>query len=362
MRKKIILISYYDWYEKRLSKVEKVCRDLGYEVKCYTSNFDHITKKKREPMHNENVVLIDVPKYNRNISLRRLYSLWIFSRKIRKLLFKEEPEIVYCIVPPNSLVKNIILPEHSYKVIFDVMDLWPESMPIGYFEKTFIYKKWKELRDSYIHKADYIITECDLFKEKIEEYANSEKIVTIYLTREMSDFYPIQSLDQMTIRLCYIGSINNIIDIDQIGKIVREIMKYKMVVLHIIGEGENKGKLISTVKKAGAEVFDHGIVYNQDIKREIINYCHYGLNIYKKKTCIGVTMKSIDYFQFGLPIINSISADTKQFILRYKCGYNLENIDYEFISHYYDLEMRIKSRKVYEENFTKDILRIKYVE
>lgn len=356
MQKEIVLVSYYDWYEKRLSKVENVCKELGYEVKCYTSNFDHMTKKKREPIYNENVILIDVPKYKKNISVSRLYSLWVFSRKVRKLLLKGEPEIVYCIVPPNSLVKNIILPEHRYKVIFDVMDLWPESMPIGFFEKSFIYKKWKKLRDDYIKKADYIITECDLFKEKIERNTSQNKLQTIHLTRNMSIFNNQYDLDMDTINLCYLGSINNIIDIDAIAKLIKELSYYKPVILHIIGIGEKKEELLNAAEASGATVFDHGVIYDKQAKQEIFQQCHYGLNIYKENTCIGLTIKTIDYFENGLPILNSIGADTKQLVDTYGCGYNLKNIDFEHISCCYDYRLRIRSREVFDLFFTDEIL------
>lgn len=46
----------------------------------------------------------------------------------------------------------------------------------------------------------------------------------------------------------------------------------------------------------------------------------------KSTVCVGVTMKSIDYFQFGLPIINNIPHDTEKIVREYKCGYNISDI------------------------------------
>lgn len=43
----------------------------------------------------------------------------------------------------------------------------------------------------------------------------------------------------------------------------------------------------------------------------------------KDTVCIGLTMKSIDYFQAGLPIINSIQADTAEIVNKYKIGINV---------------------------------------
>ena len=49
----------------------------------------------------------------------------------------------------------------------------------------------------------------------------------------------------------------------------------------------------------------------------------------KDTVCVGLTMKSIDYFQAGLPILNSIPADTAQIVDEYKIGINVthENIE-----------------------------------
>ena len=45
---------------------------------------------------------------------------------------------------------------------------------------------------------------------------------------------------------------------------------------------------------------------------KIINQCHYALNIMKKDVCVGMTMKSLDYFSFGIPIVNNIEGDIKK--------------------------------------------------
>jgi len=43
----------------------------------------------------------------------------------------------------------------------------------------------------------------------------------------------------------------------------------------------------------------------------------------KDSVCVGLTMKSIDYFQHGLPIINNIPADTAAIVEKYGVGVNI---------------------------------------
>ena len=102
-----------------------------------------------------------------------------------------------------------------------------------------------------------------------------------------------------------------------------ELMKIKQVVLHIIGDGENRDKLIATMQKVGAKVHFYGKIYDLDKKLEIINQCHMGLNIMKPSVFVGLTMKSIDYFELSLPILNTIQGDTWRFVEENDIGINI---------------------------------------
>ena len=77
----------------------------------------------------------------------------------------------------------------------------------------------------------------------------------------------------------------------------------------------------------------------------------------KSSVCVGLTMKSLDYFQAGLPIVNNIDGDTADMIDAYNIGFNgyhalLKNIDKLQEEDY--LVMRDNVRKLYYEKFTKE--------
>jgi len=86
--------------------------------------------------------------------------------------------------------------------------------------------------------------------------------------------------------------------------------------------------LIEEVKGSGAIVEDYGKVYDPKEKQQIFDKCHFGLNIMKDTVCVDLTLKSIDYFQHGLPILNNIQADTTKIVDKYNVGFNItdENI------------------------------------
>jgi glycosyltransferase involved in cell wall biosynthesis len=158
--------------------------------------------------------------------------------------------------------------------------------------------------------------------------------------------------------LAYLGSINNIIDIPKIKEIIETISKIKPVTLHIIGDGESKQELIDEAKAGGATVEYHGKIYDPQKKQDVFDKCHFGLNIMKSSVCVGLTMKSIDYFQHGLPIINNIPADTAEIVEEYGVGVNIgdgvNDILAVFVSSDAGIERRKSSLSVFNELFSRD--------
>lgn len=325
--KKAILISYYDWYDKRLKYLHENLIKENYNVKYYTSNFDHINKCSID-RNMENRNYINVPKYKKNISIMRIVSLSVFVKKVKKIIKIENPNLVYCVIPPNLLVKEIanLKPKMNFKLIFDVIDMWPESFPIDKFNNTLFYKVWSNLRIK-LYIADYVVTECDRYHTVLNKFIKTDKLETIRLVRKFEDNNRYSLFESNTLKLCYLGSINNIIDIDSICLLIKNQKKFSGVELHIIGDGTSREIFINKTKEAGAKVYYYGKIFNDYEKKKILNRCHYGINLYKQTTLIGLTIKCLDYFESGLPIINNIKGDTEEIINKYNIGINLNMIN-----------------------------------
>ena len=346
--KKAILISYYDWYDKRLRYLHDILIKENYKVKYYTSNFDHINKCSIT-INMENRNYINVPKYRSNISIMRIISLCIFVKKIKKILKTENPDLVYCVVPPNLLVKEIanMKSKMNYKLIFDVIDMWPESLPINKFNDTPFYKVWSNLRIK-LYMADYVVTECDRYQKVLNKFTTKDKLETIRLVRKFEDNNRYSLPKSNTLKLCYLGSINNIIDIDSICLLIKNQKKFSEVELHIIGDGTSRDIFVNKTEEAGAKVYYYGKIFDDYKKKIILNKCHYGINLYKQTTLIGLTIKCLDYFDGGLPIINNIKGDTEEIINKYNIGINLNSIEKSVI--YDDIDY-----KEYVFNTTRDL-------
>lgn len=354
--KNVCIVNCFDTYEHRVDLLHDYFKSIGANVSVITSDYKHFEKIKRNDVK-EDFRFVETLPYYKNLSARRLKSHSALSKTIFERLERENYDLLWVLIPPNSFAKDAARykKKHSgVKLYFDLIDLWPETMPISRFKSLPPFYYWRKLRDDYLDIADGIITECDLYHEKLPKKINKEKVHTIYLARKVKSYNPEWNFPKDKISLCYLGSINNIIDIPAIYDLILDLKNYKPVELHIIGDGEKREEFIKVCENAGAEVIYHGKVYDTVEKQRIFDSCHYGLNIMKKSVFVGLTMKSIDYFEAGLPIINNIHGDTWRIIEREEVGFNISQItDYKKIVELADT-YRISTRSYFENTFTVD--------
>ncbi len=347
----VFIINSADTYEHRVDLLYSYFKEKGNHVTVLASDFRHIAKKRRmEPK--EGYKFFTAEPYYRNLSMQRIMSYKYLSEDIFRYVNEhiQEVDLLWVLVPPNSFVKDAGKIKKQYpriQLVFDIIDMWPETLPVGNLKDCYPIKFWGRLRDEYVNCADLVVTECALYQEKLKRYVAISKMHTLYLARDIHEFKSSPNVPKDKIALCYLGSINNIIDIDAIGHVIEDFSKSQPVILHIIGDGEKKKELIECAKKYGADVIDHGLIYQSEQKQVIFDQCHYGLNIYKNSVYIGLTMKSMDYFEAGLPIINNIRGDSYQFVEKYQLGLNLPINQFT-----YDSNQRQNARKFFEDHLS----------
>lgn len=319
---KVAIISTFDTFFDRVDLLKEYYQNKGIEVIVITSDYSHRLKEKYQ--NDKADIQLSVRAYMKNLSIDRLRSHDEFAKKVKEHLEILRPEIIHCIIPCNSLCKTMSAykKEHNVKLIFDVNDLWPESLPVGNIKHCFPFTLWKNTRDKYIEQADMILSECDYFKEILHK-ENSTKWHTLHFAKKM---HPTNTMSTFTLEefsFCYLGSINNIIDIDLISMFLCACAKVKKVNLHIVGGGEKKEILIEQLRQNSINVIDHGYIFEQEAKQKVLDQCQYGFNIMKDTVMVGLTMKSMDYMCGGLPMINTIKGDTARICDKYSVGYNL---------------------------------------
>ena len=364
---KAVIIEAFDNYSYpvRLKYVEESMKSHGMEVVVLSSDFDHRNKCEYN-VTRKDLELIHVPRYKKNLSLFRMISHSVFAHKVYKILLTLQPEIIYCSAPPNSLVKWASLykkQHHKVRLITEFGDLWPETLPLHHWKKSIfkpMFALWKRIRDDYLSYSDLLIYECEFFREKLSIVNKECEEKVIYYCKkdeliETKDF--IGLLNDGILRMAYIGSINNIIDIDIIVNILIRIGNNRKVIFEIIGDGEKRESLLEACRRYGIKYNYHGIVYEETKKATILCNCHFGLNIMKKSVAVGATMKSMDYLHYGLALVNNIEHDTWNIVNQYNCGFNIDNIEncVDAISNIDDdhiISLRNNARRAYEELFS----------
>ena len=344
--KRAVIVTKSTNFEPRAEVVGEYLKEKGVEVTYIYSDFSHREKKRLDRSEPDHIYIETLP-YRRNLSWQRMQSQIDFAKKTENKLKELEFDLLYVLIPGNSLVPmGVNAVENKAdkpKLVFDIIDLWPESLRLGKLEGIWPFTYWKCLRDRDINKADLIITECDLYREKLK--LDPQKSVTMYWGKkesltdnlglipdkndpetEKNDSTGKQGKD---LQIAYLGAINNIIDIDGIVRLLQKLncklkTEGRNVLLHVIGDGENRITFLQALESAGIRYIYHGAVFDEAEKGSILNHCSYGLNMMKPGVCVGMTMKSIDYWSRGLPVINNIPGDTRRLCREESLGINVD--------------------------------------
>lgn len=359
--KKAFIISCFDWYDKRVKPIYNIL-NRTYDVHIYLSDFDHINKKKCV-IPREACNYVETKIYKKNLSFKRIISHMDFSKKIYRQMMKYKPDLVYALVPPNSVANSCRKYKEKRKnvvLILDIIDMWPESMPVDFLQKTFFYRKWAGMRNKALMISDYVFTECKVYTECLESYLK-KNFETLYLYKNFTKeellyrntkLQQFKTDDDNSICLGYLGSINYIVDIEEIKNIVRELKKKYKVKFRIIGDGERRDEFLRALSEEQVEIEYYGKIFDEKEKINILINCDYGINMMIDKVKVGLTTKSIDYFSYGLPIINNIKGDTWNMVKENFLGVNVgDNIEFSKCK---DSD-RKRICKFYDENFTESI-------
>ena len=361
MIKKAVIVNCFDTYAKRASLVYDFWKAKGYDTLMLTSSFSHVYKRNIDIIdRNSDYIYLPTRPYYKNLSIQRMYSHFKLSQVILANLEEIKPDVLYVLCPPNSFAKIGGQYKSCYKhstLIVDIIDLWPETLPIKCPKNIFPLNSWRNIRNNWLPIADYVIVECQLYKEFLQKY--NSNIYTLYFAKQDTGIFISPKLNKEIISLCYVGSINSLIDIDMIVKIVSTLKQHKPVSLHVIGDGHARKRFLQMMSYVGADVIYYGKEFDEREKNNIFSKCNFGLNIMKESVCVGLTIKSIDYFEAGLPIINTIKGDTWNWVENERVGFNIDinNIeikakDIVVATNDDNISMRERCRKLYEENFS----------
>ncbi len=361
--KKVVVISGTNHYEERMrSIIEEYQKE--HEVVYLTSDFNHTTKRRYEtelPYAQQ----LRVMAYQKNLSVSRILSHIEFSVKTYARLCKIKPDIIYVEIPFNTLATATAWYKrfHKCELIMDIFDMWPESLPMKSQNPLFqfVCNIWRGFRNHNLKHADHVYTECNYYQELIQGQGCNISMETKYLTRKKVDVDIQAKWDEEFVHICYVGHINNIIDIPFITEFLGKINEKKRVCFHLIGNGESRMQLIDSLEGRGIKVITYGVVYDVYRLQEILNECSFGINFLREGLAIGLTMKSVTYFRAGMPLLNAVDGDTWKFVEEHQVGYNIPREDMDTVVEKVLemdqdklMQMKKRARKIFEEQFAEE--------
>lgn len=103
-KNKAVIITSSSTYESRVNAIEEFLFSKGYNILVLEPEFDHHLKKKRY-YKKKNHRYIPMLAYQKNLSLKRVYSLYEYAKRVSQIAIDEEPEVLYVLLPANSLAK-----------------------------------------------------------------------------------------------------------------------------------------------------------------------------------------------------------------------------------------------------------------
>lgn len=339
---RVAIITHSSTFETRAEAVGRFFADRGDDVTYVFSDFDHHAKAtvhRSEPHH----IYVHMRPFTRNLSVRRIASISAFSRDAGTVLDdrmrSDAPfDLLWFMIPANTLapVADRLHSAYGVPVVFDIIDLWPESLPVSGIDWTPPIRRWRALRDSHLDCACAIFTECDRYRAVLG--LPQDRTYTLYWYKANAPAAQPDAADEPEapadaawrsparnpLHVAYLGAINNIIDIALIRSLLAAMNARHSVHLHIIGRGERADEFVAAMRGAVADVTYHGAIYDEATKNAILVQCAYGINIMKPQVTVGLSMKSIDYLYCGLPLLNTIGGDTWRLVEDQGIGVNVD--------------------------------------
>lgn len=344
---RLMIISLFGNINNINSRVYKIDKAFQWDTVFITPNFDHSKKEFKNLNQSEEyriqTVYLDVPSYEKNLSLRRILSHIIFAKKIHSFLKSlpkiERPQIVISLMPTSSAawVAGRFCKKNKIFFVVDIIDLWPDSLiPLAKenFLLKLLLKPWERITQNAYKLANYVSAESKAYSKVASSFNPSVKASYTYLgvnsiqVKEIisaSTFKGFHKDNELV--LCYGGSLNNSYDFDTLLNAIKFIhdkgVKYKMV---FIGEGEKRKEILSFSNKYNLNVQITGrIPYNDFLK--YLSACDIAFNAFVQETKVVHSYKFNDYCATGLFIFNSLKGETAESIDKYDIGVNYSKDD-----------------------------------
>lgn len=357
MSKKILLISQNFYPEigsagNRTKNIYLLLKEKKYDVSILTTDptypnrnlyddesfWDDQELNKESPKIKR--VKINNKKYSRNIINRLFYYLEMAIKMLFYILFnKNKYDVIYTTSPPIFVAIVGLIAKYKYRarLLFDVRDLWPESLKgVGVFNNTIILYVFNKIEKLLYSKADEIIVNSEGFIAHIESKSTAFKNKITYIPNGARLKEIKKDLSEVdNFKVIYAGNIGLAQDDKILMELAYELNKRK-IEFTIIGYGLRRQGLKDFINEKGLTKTTFVDPLTREACLKLISEHQVGIVTLMDRDVFKTVLpgKVIDYMTCGVPIVGSVSGFPKDIITQEKAGFVSENNDVHELLNY----------------------------
>ena len=321
---------------------EMLCK-RGHQVELVISDFDHGKKHHREEgsiMHKAyktKITALHEPGYPNNISIKRLWSHFVWGRNVNKYLKGiDKPEAIYCAIP--SLTAGVcaakFCKKQGIRFIIDVQDLWPEAFQIAIKNKLIqqLFLPFTWYANAIYSRADNVVAVSKTYVNRVLKVnKQTQNGLSVYLGNDCQLFDDSRNTKPInkdkSLELAYIGSLSYSYDIPCVIdalQIYNKLQATPLIKFIIMGDGVLRKVFEQKATNAAIDFeFTGALPYPQMVAR--LCQCDIVINPIVKDSPASIINKVGDYALSGLPVINTQeSPEYRHLVDKYRCGINCE--------------------------------------
>jgi len=257
-------------------------------------------------------------------------------------IFLESPDVVIGTSPPLpiAIAGYVIGRLKGADVIFEVRDLWPESLEgVGLGEKkSWLYNFVAAIVRFLYKHSDHIVVVTPAFKEYLNKNWNVplEKMSVVVNGVETERFQPMAADPEIRRQLgipddhfvaAYVGTMGMAHGLEtflQVATLLQD--RAPQITLLMVGDGGNRNELL----KIAAERKLRNLVVAEQQPREkipaIINSADVCLSLLKNQAVFKTVIptKMLEYMACGRPVVLSVGGQAEQILLEANAGISIE--------------------------------------
>ena len=335
--------SPYHGMEFRHYYLGKELVKLGNRVTVVSSSYSHLfknlPKEKRENIDGVDYLWLGTFDYGESHDKRRVLKWFLFMFKVFFLPFSlQKPDVI--IVSPMApfpiLPAYFLSKFYGAELIYEVKDIWPLSLiELGGFSPSHPFIRLMSWFEKFaLKKSDIIVSNLQNYGEHMKNDVGIKRdfewISNGVDLDEITQAKPLSSELQNKIPkdkfiVGYTGTVGVANALDSFCEAAKILENNREILFVIVGDGQEKEKLVSRYEKLGNILFIESIPKKQvQSMLSLFDACYIGLkreNLFK----YGVSPNKLyDYMYSAKPVLYAIDSGENNIVKTAECGVSVE--------------------------------------